>query len=301
QETEPLPSLADRWIEARLFALVRDAERLFQNYQYGEAGRQIYEFFWNEFADWYLEIAKLQLSQGDRIAYSTASNLVNILDTSLRLLHPFTPFVTEEIWGRLKTALGELAQPISTRHAPDWEPALIVAHWPEPLPENPWEARAISDFTLIMDLVRSIRNLRSEKNIDPKVKIPAILVGGDYSNVLQGQRETIASLARLDAKKLTINQDLREKPEGYIALVVGPIEAYLLLAEIVDPAEQRMRLEKEYAEAAGQVERLEKLLASPFAERAPEQVVEKERRKLIEYQEMVTKINAQLELLEPEG
>jgi valyl-tRNA synthetase len=82
---------------------------------------------------------------------------------------------------------------------------------------------------------------------------------------------------------------------------VGPIEAYLLLAEIVDPAEQRMRLEKEYAEAAGQVERLEKLLASPFAERAPEQVVEKERRKLAEYQEMVTKINAQLELLEPDG
>jgi valyl-tRNA synthetase len=301
QETEPLPGLADRWIEARLSSLVRDVERLFQNYQYGEAGRQIYEFFWNEFADWYLEIAKLQLSQGDRIAYSTARNLVNIMDTCLRLLHPFTPFVTEEIWGRLKTAIGELAQPISTRHAPDWEAALIIARWPEPSPESPWEARAISDFTLIMDLVRSIRNLRSEKNIDPKNKIPAILVGGDYSNVLQEQRETIASLARLDAQKLTINQDLPGKPEGYIALVVGPIEAYLLLAEIVDPAEQRMRLEKEYAEAASQVDRLEKLLASPFTERAPEQVVEKERRKLAEYQEMVTKINAQLELLKPHG
>jgi len=174
--------------------------------------------------------------------------------------------VTEEIWGRLKTALGELAQPISTRHAPDWEPALIIANWPEPSPESPWEARAISDFSLIMDLVRSIRNLRSEKNIDPKIKIPAILVGGDYSNVLQQQRETIASLARLDAKKLTINQDLPGKPEGYIALVVGPIEAYLLLAEIVDPAEQRMRLEKEYAEAAGQVERLEKLLGADHSQ-----------------------------------
>ncbi|MFN2265538.1 MAG: valine--tRNA ligase [Anaerolineales bacterium] len=298
QETEPLPSLADRWIEARLSALVRDVERLFQNYQYGEAGRQIYEFFWNEFADWYLEIAKLQLSQGNRVAFSTARNLVNIMDTCLRLLHPFTPFVTEEIWGRLKTALGELAQPISTLHAPDWEPALIIAHWPEPSPESPWEADAISDFTLIMDLVRSIRNLRSEKNIDPKIKIPAILAGGDYSNILQQQAGTLASLARLDAQKLTISEQLSEKPDGYIALVVGPIEAYLLLAEIVDPVEQRARLAKDYAEATSQVERLEKLLASPFAERAPQQVVEKERRKLAEYQEMVTKIKSQLELLD---
>ena len=86
--------------------MIRDVERLFQNYQYGEAGRQIYEFFWNEFADWYVEIAKLQLAQDDRMAFTTARNLVHVLDTCLRLLHPFTPFVTEEIWGRLKAAAG---------------------------------------------------------------------------------------------------------------------------------------------------------------------------------------------------
>ncbi len=297
QGTESAPNLADQWILARMAILIRDVERLFQNYQFGEAGRQIYEFFWNEFADWYVEIAKLQLAQDERSAYSTARNLVRIMDTCLRLLHPFTPFVTEEIWGRLKAAVEELKQPIPSLHAPDWEEALIVAQWPEPRPEDTWEAQAIADFTLVMDLVRSIRNLRSEKNIDPKQKIPAILTAGDFSSILQQQSGTIAALARLDGEKLEISPRLPEKPDGHIALVVGPIEAYLPLAEMVDPAEQRVRLSKDLAEATSQVERLQKLLASQFAERAPEEVVEKERQKLIEYQETVSKINVQLELL----
>jgi valyl-tRNA synthetase len=297
QETEPLPSLADQWIQARLAFLIRDVERLFQNYQYGEAGRQIYEFFWNEFADWYVEIAKLQLSQGDRLAYTTAHNLVHVMDTCLRLLHPFTPFVTEEIWGRLKSANSELKQPIISQHTPEWEPALIVARWPEPTPENPWENKAITDFTLIMDLVRSIRNLRSEKNVDPKLKIPATLVGGSNTSMLQHQSTTIAALARLDPQKITITESLDGKPEGHIALVVGPVEAYLPLAELVDPTEQRARLKKEYEIAASQADRLEKLLASPFAEKAPDNVVEKERQKLADYQEKLEKIDTQLETL----
>ncbi|MCJ7535846.1 MAG: valine--tRNA ligase [Anaerolineales bacterium] len=297
QGTEPLPGLADQWIQARLSFLTRDAERLFQNYQYGEAGRQIYEFFWNEFADWYIEIAKLQLTQGDRMAYTTARNLVHVLDTCLRLLHPFTPFVTEEIWGRLKTAVGELKQPIISQHAVEWEDALIIARWPEPAPENPWETKAITDFSLIMELVRAVRNLRSEKNVDPKLKIPATLVGGEKTPLLQQQSSTIAVLARLDPQKITISESLDGKPEGHIALVIGPIEVYLPLAELVDPAEQRARLEKEYATSMSQVERLENLLESPFAKKAPENVIEKERQKLADYQGKVEKIKSQLEAL----
>ncbi len=86
---------------------MRDVERLFQTYQYGEAGRQIYEFFWGDFADWYVETAKLQLNQGGQMAMNTAYNLARLLDTSLRLLHPFTPFITEELWGHLKGAVGQ--------------------------------------------------------------------------------------------------------------------------------------------------------------------------------------------------
>jgi valyl-tRNA synthetase len=297
QESDPAPTLADQWIMARLSILIRDVERLFQNYQYGEAGRQIFEFFWNEFADWYLEIAKLQLAEDDRKAFSTARNLVQVLDTCLRLLHPFTPFVTEEIWGHLKTACNELKQPISPHHESEWENALIVARWPEPQPEKPWEGQTIADFTLIMDLVRAIRNLRAEKNVSPRQKIPATLIGGERTAMLQRQSTTIAALARFDPQKLTILEKLAEKPAGSIALVVGPIEAYLPLAELVDPEEQRSRLEKELTETTSQIQRLENLLAGPFAEKAPAEVVEKELKKLADYKDKAEKIKSQLESL----
>jgi valyl-tRNA synthetase len=282
---------------ARLSILTRDVERLFQNYQYGEAGRQIFDFFWNEFADWYLEIAKLQLAESDRMASGTARNLVQVLDTCLRLLHPFTPFVTEEIWGHLKTASLDLQQPINPSHGSEWEKALIVARWPTPPPVNPWEDQAIADFSLIMDLVRAIRNLRAEKNVSPKVSIPATLVGSESTPVLQRQSATIASLARLDLQKLTIIDELAEKPDGTVALVVGSVEAYLPLAEMVDPEEQRIRLEKDLAESTSQIQRLESLLAGPFAEKAPPDVVEKERQKLADYQGKAAKIKSQLETL----
>jgi len=122
-------TLADSWIWARLQALVRNVERLFGNHQYGEAGRQIYEFFWGDFADWYLEIAKGQLAEGGERARITADTLVRVLDTSLRLLHPFTPFVTEELWGHLRTAV--LDSPLAGL-AKTWPEALIIAPWPEP-------------------------------------------------------------------------------------------------------------------------------------------------------------------------
>jgi valyl-tRNA synthetase len=298
EETEPIPSLADQWILARISILIRDVERLFQNYQYGEAGRQIFEFFWNEYADWYLEIAKLQLAEGDRMAFSTTRNLVQVLDTCLRLLHPFTPFVTEEIWGHLKTASQELQQPINPGHGSEWEKALIVARWPTPQPASHWEDQATADFSLIMDLVRAIRNLRAEKNVNPKVSLPATFVGGGHTPVLQQQSNTIASLARLDLQRMTIVEKLREKPDGTVALVVGSVEVYLPMAEMEDPEEQRKRLEKELAESMGQIERLEALLAGPFAEKAPSNVVDKERQKLVDYKDKAAKINSQLKTLE---
>ncbi len=294
QETEPIPSLSDQWVLARMSTLVRDVERLFQNYQYGEAGRQIYEFFWNEFADWYVEISKIQFREDERIAYNTARNLVQVLDTCLRMLHPFTPFVTEEIWRHLKIAAADLKKPILPGHGDDWEEALIVAKWPQPAPEFPWEAQAVSDFTTIMELIRSIRNLRAEKNINPNQRIPATLVGGTSTAVLQQQKTTIASLARLNPEQIVISESLEEKPDNHIALVIGQIEVYLPMAEVVDLEEQRSRLAKELADTNSQIERLKTLLASPFVEKAPANVVEKEQQKLVDYQEKADKLSSQI-------
>jgi valyl-tRNA synthetase len=284
-------TLADSWIWAKLQELIRNAERLFQNFQYGEAGRQIYEFFWSDFADWYVEIAKGQLTEGGTRAYITARTLARVLDMSLRLLHPFTPFVTEELWGHLRRALqgSQLADLTA-----NWPEALIIARWPEPRPAAEWEADKVADFELIQDLVRAIRNLRAEKNVAPSKRIPATIAGGVKTDLLKEQSVAIASLAGLDYSLLSILDSLPSKPEGSIALVVGPVEIHLPLAGMVDLADERARLQKELAEAESQVARLEKLLSSDFANKAPAAVVQKEREKLTAFKETAEKLKAQL-------
>jgi valyl-tRNA synthetase len=294
-------TLADRWIRARLVALERDVERLFRSYQFGEAGRQIYDFFWSEFADWYLEVSKLQLNEGGDRAYDTVQTLVHVLDTSLRMLHPFTPFVTEELWGHLKQAAGEhpslpgrgLA---AGSNGGAWEEALIIANWPEPTFEEEWETKAIEEFSLVMDLVRAIRNLRAEQNVPPGKRIPATLVSpSDQVGVILAQSKTIVSLAYLDEGSLEITSELKAPPPGTLSLVVGPIEVFLPLEGVVDLEGERARIEKELKETKSQVERLETLLSGPFAEKAPPQVVQKERDKLEGLKEKAEKLSRQLQ------
>jgi valyl-tRNA synthetase len=284
-------TLADSWIWAKLQTLVRNVERLFQTFQYGEAGRQIYDFFWSDFADWYVEIAKGQLAEGGDRAYSTAQTLTRILDISLRLLHPFTPFVTEELWGHLRGALKDSPLVDLTE---DWPDVLMIASWPEARADEGWEADKIADFELIQEIVRSIRNLRAEKGVAPSKRIAATLVGGGKTTLLHEQSTVIAALAGLDYSLLSILDSVPEKPEGAAAMVVGPVEVYLPLAGMIDLEQERARLEKELAEAESHITRLEKLLASGFAKKAPEPVVAKEREKLATYKEMAEKIKAQL-------
>ncbi|MFZ5822004.1 MAG: valine--tRNA ligase [Chloroflexota bacterium] len=284
-------SLADSWIWAKLQQLIRDVERLFQAFQYGQAGQLIYDFFWSDFADWYVEIAKGQM-QREESREQTVVTLARVMDMSLRLLHPFTPFVTEELWGHLRRAVGQNA--ILSYLAKDWPEALIVARWPEAREPEGWEAGKIADFELLQDIVRSIRNLRAEKGVAPSKRIAATIGAGAKTSLLQEQAETIASLAGLDHSLLSILSSLPAKPEDAAALVVGPLEIYLPLAGMVDLEAERARLQKDLAEAEAHIQRLEKLLASDFAKKAPEAVVAKEREKLAGFKETAGKIKAQL-------
>ncbi|UCF62056.1 MAG: valine--tRNA ligase [Anaerolineaceae bacterium] len=289
----PEPTMVDRWVEARLNGLLRDVDRLFTNHQYSEAGRQIYEFFWGEYADWYLEIAKLQLEEGGDRAWLTAWTMASVLDTCLRLLHPFTPYVTEELWGILKS----VCQDQPSRYAPEdgWEEALIVAQWPEPLTKVLDEDQIVERFSVIMDLVRAIRNLRSERSVEPARQISAIIVGGELTDLLKSSQKAIAVLAKLDPEQVHIHPSLAEAPPESVPLVVGPIEAYLPLAGLVDLAAERARLTKELDELNEQIKRIGELLSGPFSDRAPKEVVQKERKKLASLQESADKIIGQLE------
>ena len=224
-------TLADSWIWARLQELIRTVDRLFETYQYGEAGRQIYDFLWNDFADWYVEIAKLQMADGGDRAYYTAVTLVRVLDTALRLLHPFTPFVTEEIWGHLKAAGAGLADA-----TPDggWEEALMLAHWPKAQASEGWEDGKIADFNRVQEVVRAIRNARTEKKVTPGKKIAATIVAGENKAVLESQKKTLTALAFLDESQLTLTDAVKSAPEGALALLVAGVEIYLPLAGMVD-------------------------------------------------------------------
>jgi len=285
---EPEWTLADSWIWARLQTLLSDSERLFNTYQFGEAGRQIYEFFWGDFADWYLEIAKSQLAEGGDRAYYTAATLVRVLDASLRLLHPFTPFVTEELWQALKKSAQEKG--LSTYSSESkWEDALIIAKWPEAGKAEGWEEERVAQFSLVQEVVRSIRNLRAEKKVPPSKKISASIAGGKHTATLQAQRGSLLTLANLDPANLTIAEKLAA-PNDAVSLVVSTVEIFIPFGTLEDSSADPTRVQKEIETLQSQINRLEGLLASDFANKAPAPVVEKERAKLAEYKESLLKL-----------
>jgi valyl-tRNA synthetase len=287
-QSEPQWTLADSWVWARMHELIRSVERLFDNHQYGEAGRQIYDFMWGDFADWYVEIAKLQLAAGGDRAYYTAFTLVRVLDNCLRLLHPFTPFVTEELWGHLKNAAAAHSDGLAPKAG--WEEALIKASWPAPQPLEGWEEAKTADFILFQEVVRAIRNLRAEKKVVPGKRIPAVIAAGDRTPIFESLRKALAALGFLDSESLEIVPTKVEKAEDAVSLVVMGIEILLPLAGMVDDQAEKARIEKELTEAESHIARLEALLESDFAKKAPPALVDKERQKLATYKETAEKL-----------
>ncbi len=292
---EPQWTLADRWIRIRLAQVVRDVDRLFSSHQYGEAGRQIYDFFWSEFADWYVEISKMQMAEGADRAYYTAQTLVEVLDTSLRLLHPFIPFVTEEIWTHLKSTC--LQHPAGYTPALGWQEALIVARFPEPQTPAADEEQIIDQFSLVMEMVRAIRNYRTENNITPGKKLEAQFYCGDKLGTVEAQLGSICFLAHLDRNQVQVQEKRTTEVNAGSGIVVSGVEIFLQLEGGVDTAAEKERLQKELDELNSQIDRLDQLLQSPFASKAPPAVVEKERQRMLTFQQSAEKLKDQLEKL----
>jgi valyl-tRNA synthetase len=271
---EPVYTTADKWILSRLSEIIETADRLMDNYLFGEAGRQVYDFLWSEFADWYLELAKVQLNQGGSRAWTTLSVLRKVLDESLRLLHPYIPFVTEETWQQLRAAF--IDSEIGIEPAEGWSEALIIAGWPQPGPR--YEQETV-DFNQLQELIRSIRAARADNQVEPARYIIALIAAGDKTPFYEKQREILSFLARLDEKELQISQTLAA-PDKALTITLGGVTCYLPLAGLVDLEQERERLGKELDGLEQEIARLSNLLSGPFAERAPANVVQKERDKL---------------------
>ncbi len=297
-------SLADRWIISRLNATIAEATRLFEIYQFGEAGRQAYEFLWGDFADWYIETAKGQLAAGGAEAARTAGVLVHVLDQTLRLLHPFIPFVTEDIWQNLKAAAEaapSLLGPVFAQHpggadrARPWPEALIIAPWPQ---ADPIDAEAETAFARVQDIVRAIRNARSEYNVPPGRRIGALISAGEHLALLQEQLPLIASLAGLDVQHVQLAETL-EMPAKAASMVAGGVTIALPLADLVDLDAEIARLRKELANAEKMAGSTAARLANPgFVNSAPAHVIEGARQQLLEWQSKQTQIQERLAALE---
>ncbi|NWF81318.1 MAG: valine--tRNA ligase [Chloroflexi bacterium] len=267
-------SLADRWILSRYSRLVGDVDRLMEGYNFGEAGRQIHDFLWGEFADWYVEVAKVQLEGDEETGQVTRAVLYTVLEGSLCLLHPFMPFVTEELW-QYVTGDGS-----TMSNYPDAPRTIMLAAYPEAEPTALDEA-AERDWELVRELIVAIRNARTEYKVEAARWVTAMVVGGERSGLLRAQAPLIARLGRVKADALTIVETLERKPQHAAAIVLGAIECYLPLAGLIDLEAERARLGKELAAAEADVARREAKLANPsFTDRAPAAVVQRERESL---------------------
>ncbi len=277
------PELADRWILSRLQWVVAEANRLLDLFELGEAARTLQEFFWGQFCDWYLELAKPRLygQKGEAARRRAQLTLVQVLDTLFRLFHPFIPFITEELWLKLPGS-GE---------------SLVVAPWPEPSPSLV-DRTAEEKMEDLMEAIRALRHLRAEFRLDPTLEVEVLVSVSDGRSrlLLEEGREYISRLARV---KRMERVEEGERPPGVATAVAAGAEFHLLLSGLVDVEGEKERFRRELGRAEEELARVEEKLRRPdFLERAPAEVVEKERARREELGELVERLRRRLRQLE---
>src|SRR5437667_7753145 len=239
-------TLADRWILSRLATLTQDVTRLIEEFQLGEAGRQVNEFFWSDYCDWYVEIAKVQMLGDDEARRATAGILRAVLDQSLRLLHPYMPFVTEEVWQHLYRT----SEPDQNR----WpSSALIVAPWPQ-ANALALDEEAEQAFGLLQEVITRIRDARNQMNVEPAHRVQVMIAAGSQVAILEAQASIIEFLARTEKPQLYA--ELSQKPEQSMSLLAGHVEIYLPLTGLLDIGKELGRLDKEIDQAQQEFVRL---------------------------------------------
>jgi len=274
---------ADRWILHRLAAVEDRVTDLLEGFDSGEAARVLYDFTWSEFCDWYIELTKARLYGEDAAARRTAQRmLIFVLERLLRLLHPFMPFITEEIWQSL----------------PGTEGACVIAPWPAgDRPGDMRDEAAAAAMETVMDVIRAARNLRSEAGVPPQ-RPARLVVRTDERTaaVLRDAAGYIEALAQADP--LEIGPPAGAKPRQALAAVVGGTEVYLPLEGLVDIEAEVARLQKALKTAAAEAERSSGKLADPnFREKAPAEVVQKEEARLEEHRREIAGLRQRLEQL----
>ena len=261
-------TLADKWILTRLNQTIGKVTELFEKFEFGEAGRLLYRFIWDDFCDWYIEMSKETLAGDDEAAkLTTRSILVYVLDNTLRLLHPIMPFVTEEIW----------------QSVPHVGESLVVAAYPTVHPEQ-MDEKAAEEMEFLMDFIRSVRTVRNEMNtpLSKPINIIAKVSDAAHYAVLKENESYIARFS--NPEEFVYGEDV-EAPSDAVTSVITGAEIYLPLAGLINIEDEIARLEKEAEKLQQEVDRVEKKLSNEkFVAKAPAAVVEAERAKGADYQ-----------------
>ncbi|CAM4127704.1 valine--tRNA ligase [Paenibacillus alkaliterrae] len=269
---------AERWILHRLNETVRDITRLIDSYEFGETGRLLYNFIWDDLCDWYIEFAKLSLYGTDEAAKkATQSVLAYVLDRTQRLIHPFMPYISEEIW----------------QHLPHIGETITLAEWPvfDAALEAP---DAVKEMELLMELIRAVRNIRAEVNVPMSKKIELLIKPSSEAEeaILSRNEEFIKRFCGTSMLETGLHISA---PDKAMTAIVKGAELYLPLAGLIDIAQEIVRLEKEHQHLNTEVERIEKKLSNEgFVAKAPVKVIEEEHSKMNDYADKREKVLARI-------
>ncbi|SFL68045.1 valine--tRNA ligase [Pelosinus propionicus] len=277
-------TLADKWILSRYAKTVNEVTRNLERFELGEAARLLYEFIWNEYCDWYIEMAKARLYNKEAVeARNTAQYVLwYVLENTLKLLHPFMPFITESIW----------------QHLPHNGQSIMVADWPIDSSAALINEDIEQQMVTMMETIKSIRNMRAEVNVPPGKKSEVILqiTASEFQQVFASNLQYIKTLASAESVQLLGTYEA--KPENAMTAVVSGVEIYLPLKGLIDIEKESLRLNKELTTLGKEIARIDgKLSNEGFVAKAPAEVIAKERAKAEEYQEKQTAIRERLAYL----
>ncbi len=277
-------SQADRWISSKIQRVEADVAKGFAEYRLDNVANVIYDFVWNEFCDWYLEIAKVQINTGDASQQrATRRTLIRTLETILRLVHPITPFISEELWQKVAPVAGRAGPSVSIAAYPVSQPERI---------DEPAEAHVVK----LKTLVDACRNLRGEMNVSPATKLPLYVLGD--SEFMKAAGPVLQALAKLNEVRVFDSEaDWTKAAAAAPVAVVG--EARLCLFMEVDVAAEKIRLSKEVARLEGEIGKANgKLSNEAFVAKAPPAVIDQERKRVADFEANLSKMKSQLLQLE---
>ncbi|MDZ7585112.1 MAG: class I tRNA ligase family protein, partial [Thiobacillus sp.] len=274
---------ADRWIAARLQQAVGEVHAAFAAYRFDQAARGIYEFVWDEYCDWYLELAKVQLNNGTpEQQRATRRTLASVLEATLRLAHPIIPFITEELWQKV-APLADVASMASPSGAGG--DSIMLAPYPQ-VDEGQRHPDSVARIQLLKELVNACRTLRGEMNLSPAQRVPLVIEGD--ATVIGALAPYISALGKLSEVSAVPTLPEADAP---VALV-GDLRMMLVVA--INKDEERARLAKEIARIQGEIAKAQGKLANPsFVDRAPAAVVQQEQARLADFAAMLQKLEAQ--------